>query len=224
VKIIAILGAGPGLGLSVAKAFGRAAHRVALLARRKDPLDEAAARLAAHGIEARAYAADVTDPAQLETAVASIRMTLGEIDVLHVGPSRRFDMSSIGILDMTADTALDHFRFHTMGAINAARAVLPAMLDRKQGALFFTTGYSSVAPVRSLAAVGVAMSGVRSYARCLHEELAPRGIYVGHLAIGAIIRAGDALGDPDKLAALELDLVTKRDRFEEIIGPPPARS
>ena len=45
VKTIAIVGAGPGLGLSIAKKFGTNGFRAALIARSKDSLDQLVANL-----------------------------------------------------------------------------------------------------------------------------------------------------------------------------------
>ncbi|KND37998.1 SDR family NAD(P)-dependent oxidoreductase, partial [Streptomyces stelliscabiei] len=58
--VIAVIGAGPGLGLSIARRFGREGFQVALVSRTQDKLDALAARLAAEGIEAAGFAADVT--------------------------------------------------------------------------------------------------------------------------------------------------------------------
>ena len=49
---IAIVGAGPGLGLAIARRFGREGFRVALVSRAESKLDALAARLAEDGIQA----------------------------------------------------------------------------------------------------------------------------------------------------------------------------
>jgi NAD(P)-dependent dehydrogenase (short-subunit alcohol dehydrogenase family) len=60
-KTLAIVGAGPGLGLSIAKRFGAAGFQVALLARSADKLDGLAGELDKLGVIARAYVADLAD-------------------------------------------------------------------------------------------------------------------------------------------------------------------
>jgi len=86
-SVIAVLGAGPGLGMSMAHRFGREGFAVALVSRsaRRHPGYRAA--LAAEGIDARTYAADVTDPAQLAGVVERIGADLGPIDTLYFGPA-----------------------------------------------------------------------------------------------------------------------------------------
>ena len=60
-KTLAVVGAGPGLGLSIAKRFGAAGFQVALLARNADRLDQLVGELDGQGVTARAYVADVAD-------------------------------------------------------------------------------------------------------------------------------------------------------------------
>ena len=82
----AIVGAGPGLGLSLAKRFGAAGFQVALLARNPDELDQLVAELADLGVSAPPYVADVTDRPGLTTALAQVEADFGTIDVLEYSP------------------------------------------------------------------------------------------------------------------------------------------
>ncbi|MGH3167347.1 MAG: SDR family NAD(P)-dependent oxidoreductase [Trebonia sp.] len=85
-KTIAILGAGPGLGASVARRFAREDFRVALVARRKDRLDALTAQLNAEGIEAAGFTADLSQPAEAPALMAAIRDRFGRIDVVEYQP------------------------------------------------------------------------------------------------------------------------------------------
>ncbi|MFD0478345.1 SDR family NAD(P)-dependent oxidoreductase [Nonomuraea thailandensis] len=58
---IAIVGAGPGLGLAIARTFGSRGFDVALIARTKDKLETLVAQLGKEGITAEAFPADVLD-------------------------------------------------------------------------------------------------------------------------------------------------------------------
>lgn len=46
------------------------------------------------------------------------------------------------------------------------------------------TRLSSIYPMQMMGNVGIALIGLRNYALNLHADLAPQGIYVGHLAQG----------------------------------------
>ena len=119
---------------------------------------------------------------------------------------------------------MHHVRVQTVGAMASARHVLPGMIERKRGTLIFTTGISAVMPFPLLTPISMAMSAVRSYARSLHQELAPQGVYAGTVSIGTGIRPGTP-GDPGIIAELYWQLHTERDRADLIFtdrGPSPA--
>ena len=66
---IAIVGAGPGMGLAIARTFGSRGFGVALIARNRAKLDDMAGQLAAEGITAAAFPADVLDHDALTQAL-----------------------------------------------------------------------------------------------------------------------------------------------------------
>ncbi|WP_186308383.1 SDR family NAD(P)-dependent oxidoreductase [Paraburkholderia sp. BCC1885] len=77
-KTIVIVGAGPRLGLAIAKRFGREGYRAVLIARRAEPLATMTATLGEEGIEAKGYVADVTDEESLERAFMQINRVSGQ--------------------------------------------------------------------------------------------------------------------------------------------------
>jgi NAD(P)-dependent dehydrogenase (short-subunit alcohol dehydrogenase family) len=84
---IAIVGAGPGLGLSIAKVFGRHGFSVALISRTQEKLDGLAAELGESGIDAAGFAADVMDRPSIADAFARLRERFGGVDVLEYSPA-----------------------------------------------------------------------------------------------------------------------------------------
>jgi short chain dehydrogenase len=85
--VIAIVGAGPGLGLSVARRSGREGFTVALISRSAANLERLAAELAASGIEAAGFAADVRDRRSLTAALSATAERSGPVDVLEYSPA-----------------------------------------------------------------------------------------------------------------------------------------
>jgi gluconate 5-dehydrogenase len=81
-KTALITGGSRGLGLQMAEALGEQGARIVLSSRKMAELDEAVAHLAQLGIEAHAIAADLADPAQIESLVAGAMAQLGQIDIL----------------------------------------------------------------------------------------------------------------------------------------------
>ena len=219
-RTIVIVGMGPLLGLGLAKRFGAEGFKVAMIARRCEALQDYEVRLERLGIEAAGFPADASDPAQVEHAFAAVRARFGDIDVLEFGPTNwnKGSYEATTALATTVESARYDFNLLALGAIACARQVMPAMIARKHGALFFTTGYSAIHPIPFITSLCLANSALRSYAYCLQEELAPKGVYVGTVSINAFIAEGTA-ADPVTIADVYWDMYNTRNRVEEIFGP-----
>lgn len=213
-KTIAIVGAGAGLGMSIAKKFGQHGFRVALIARNEEKLNQLVIELEQLGIEAASYQADILNKEQIEKAFAAIKEKYGFIDVLEYSPTPSFDTVA-PTLDVTEENALYQFQYNVLGALSSVRQVLPDMLDKQSGALLFTTGGAAIHPVPMMGNVGIAISGLRNYIFNLNSELADKGVYAGHLSIGIWMQPNS--GVQDKIADIWYDMYTKRDRVEEFI-------
>lgn len=227
---IAIFGAGPGLGLAVARRFGREDFTVALAARNQGKLDTMVSSLAGEGIQAAGFTADLTERAGVLRAVDAIEARFGPIDVLEYSPdgdgNLRRQASQIDTAVMEPLLAT-----YVMTPVALVSRVLPGMRERGNGRLLFALGAAAKYPVPQLASAGMALSGLRSYVHDLHTELAPSGVYAGALVIGALIEGtpahqnASAWGSDvpvvaaDDLAEREWDMYLNRDRAEEEITP-----
>ncbi|HSZ45971.1 MAG TPA: SDR family NAD(P)-dependent oxidoreductase [Streptosporangiaceae bacterium] len=224
---IALVAAGARLGLSLGKTFGGHGFDVALIARSTERLDELTEKLAAEGVTAAGFPADVTDRSALTAALNSAAESFGGIDVLHYsspGAGTTETLRSTGALDVTVDNLRPQVESTCYGAITATRAVLPAMLAAGTGTLLYTTGGSSVTPAPVFASAGMAGAALRKWALTLNRALAHQGIYAGHVAIGTWIAGtpgapeGAALKEPDDIARIYWDLHTGREPAERLIS------
>ncbi|MFE4449993.1 SDR family NAD(P)-dependent oxidoreductase [Streptomyces sp. NPDC056796] len=230
-KVIAVFGAGTGLGVSVARRFGREGFRVALVARRKERLDALVAELAGEGVEAVAFPADLSEPAGVPALVEAIRERLGRIDVVAYGPIGG-DQGFTPAAELDAATLQSLVPLLLLTPVEVVRAVLPEWTGRGDGAFLLAHGYSAAQPMPHLSGLGPVMSATRNYLYSLNAELAGTGVYAGALTVGSLIArsevaakaraAFDAVDnqryevvDPDDLAEHFWDMYTKRDRVEQ---------
>ncbi|MDN3263148.1 SDR family NAD(P)-dependent oxidoreductase [Streptomyces sp. CSDS2] len=219
-KTLAVVGAGPGLGMGVARAFGRHGFRVGLIARNRDTLGRLVDELTRSGVTAAAFPADIRDRDALAGALAGVGERLGPVDVLEYSPSPTGAITSAA--RTTAASAAEQFDLHVLGAVTAVGQVLPHMLARGAGTLLLTTGVSATIAAPFLGNVGLAMAGLRNWAHALHAELGPQGIHAATVTIASRIVPGDPVTGPDAIGARYWRLYRQPDRREEVIGDPEA--
>lgn len=215
-KTLAIIGAGKGLGLSLAKRFGKEDFQVALVARNVVKLQEMVDELTAVGIEASYFTADIYSKEQIEKAITGIKAKYGQIDVLEVSPVPG-NYPPTSVLELTVENARDAFEGYAASSINVVNAVLPDMRARKEGALLFTTGFSSIHPFPMMGNIGVGIAGLRNYVANLHTELLNEGIFVGHRALALFISEPGTgkVGDPDVIADMWYQAYAEKKVWEE---------
>jgi NADP-dependent 3-hydroxy acid dehydrogenase YdfG len=211
-----VVGAGPGLGYSVAERFGREGFDVALISRSKENLDTLVARLVRRGIRAAGFPADVVDEESLRAAIDAAGTEFGTVDVLEYSPAPESD-SVVDALAITPANAQLHVARSLLGAVTAVRAVLPGMLERDDGALLFTIGASAAVPLPAHAGVGLGMSALRNYAGVLHAALQGTGVYAGALMVATRIQKNTP-GDPDLIADEYWTMYRERSRSETVVG------
>jgi NAD(P)-dependent dehydrogenase (short-subunit alcohol dehydrogenase family) len=169
VSVIAIIGAGPGLGAAVARRFGREGFSVALISRDQSKLDTMASELTADGVTATGYAANVLVPADLKDALARAAAELGPITALQYSPLPSKDYLK-PVLDLTPELALEALSFSALGLIHAARAVLPAMREAGTGSIILINGGTSVKARHGFAGTSVAFPSESAYGEMLSRR------------------------------------------------------
>lgn len=236
-KTVAIFGAGPALGLALAKRWGREGYRIALVARRQTSLDALSAELSDH--EHAGFVADMTDRAQVAAALAAIEERFGHIDTALYSPGG-LDQPRVGVLDVDPDELPGQLDLQLLTPIALVRALVPGMRERGDGALLFASGTSAVTPIPQLGNVSLTLAATRNYVLNLNATLAADGVYTGVVHIGGLIRGSapesvvlnspadfaefdlDTLRqhtlDPADIADVFWDLTVKRDRAEETVG------
>jgi len=186
-RVFVAVGAGPGVGLAIARRFASSGFDVALVARRADVLKVLATDVGGGGVKAQPFTADAADTASVKRALATIAAQMGppEVLVYNAAVATPGVPSSFDPEQMVRD-----FRVNVVGALAAAQAVIPAMRAAKRGTILFTGGGFAIEPIPMMASLGIGKAGIRNLALSLARELEPDGIHVATVTIAGLVKAG----------------------------------
>jgi len=199
-----VVGAGPGMGLALARRFGPAGP-VALVVRRPAAGEALVEELAGRGILGRSYPADIGDETSLRAAFATIRQAQGDPDVVLVNTSVGPGGSPAQV---TAAELRSAFDVGVVGAVVAYQEALPAMLARGSGTFLVTGSGVALDPWPGGTALTLAKTAVRAFVLAAARDMAGTGVHVGTVTVAGV------LGDP----GLEPDAVAER--FWELHAQP----
>jgi NADP-dependent 3-hydroxy acid dehydrogenase YdfG len=220
--VIAIVGAGTGLGAAVARRFGSEGFAIALISRNQEKLDQLAAELSAEGFTARGYAASVRDPKALAAALEQAEEDLGPIEVLDYSPLPQQDFLRPVLETSVADLAAA-VEFSIYGPVTAVHQVLAGMRTLGRGTVLVVNGSSAVRPGPSVAGTSIAFAGESALVTMLHDVLGAENIYVGQLIIPGAIEPGHPHNDPGVLAQRLWEQHTRRETFRVYAEPFPTK-
>jgi short-subunit dehydrogenase len=176
-EVALITGASAGLGEEFARQLSAKGHRLVLVARRKERLDELAAELG----NARAVELDLSQPGATALLMANIAKH-GETVGLLV------NNAGFGLAGRFAE--LDGLRQREMidlncGALTAlAHAVLPGMIERKSGGILNVASTGAFQPGPGMAVYFATKAFVLSFSEALHDEVKRHGVNVSCLCPG----------------------------------------
>ena len=129
-KVIAISGAGSGIGEATAELLAKRGARIVMGARRTERLEELTATITAEGGAARYRALDVTKRGDVAAFIAFAKAEFGNVDVL---------INNAGVMPLSVMTDLKVEEWDRMidvnirGVLHGIAAVLPGMKARGKG-------------------------------------------------------------------------------------------
>jgi NAD(P)-dependent dehydrogenase (short-subunit alcohol dehydrogenase family) len=185
-KVAVVTGAGSGIGLGIARAFGREGMSVALLDIRPDTLDAAAESVRAAGGKTFEIAVDVSDREKLEQAAAAIEAQFGKIHVICnnagvVIGGRTLD----SVTPLEWQWVLD---VNLGGCINGIAAFVPRIRKHGEGGHVVNTasiGGFEVHPVLKTGPYDVTKFGIVALSEALANDLEGTNVGVTIFAPGA---------------------------------------
>jgi NAD(P)-dependent dehydrogenase (short-subunit alcohol dehydrogenase family) len=131
-KVALLCGVGQGMDRATALLFAQEGAKVAVVARRPEPLEGTGSRIQAQGGEAMALPGDASVKSDAERIVEDVMRRFGRIDVLYCGVGGFFE-PSLDFSDVD-EARWDQALSNTLTSLyNMTRAVRPVMREQGRG-------------------------------------------------------------------------------------------
>jgi NAD(P)-dependent dehydrogenase (short-subunit alcohol dehydrogenase family) len=191
--VFLVIGAGAGIGGSVAQRFAAEGYH-ACLCRRSDEegLQKMVADIESAGGSASGYILNAIKDDSIEQQVATVEADIGPIEVVLYNLGAQIGDRAL------KDTSYKDFemgwRLGTFGLFRLASAVTPLMEARGKGTILVTSATAAVRGNAGQHSHAAAMGGRRMLCQTLNAEFSPKGIHVAHIIIDGAVDAPDTLG------------------------------
>ena len=188
-----VLGAGAGIGGTVAKKFAKEGFH-SCLCRRSDQkgLDQLVSDIEQEGGLATGYLINAIEDNVLEELILKIEQDIGPIEVLVYNLGAQTGMKLLN------ETSLKEFewgwRMADLGLFRVAKVLMPIMEDRNAGTFLVTSATAAMRGNKNQHSHAAAMGGRRLLCQTLNAEFAPKGIHIVHIVVDGMVDAPDTLG------------------------------
>jgi NAD(P)-dependent dehydrogenase (short-subunit alcohol dehydrogenase family) len=177
-KTALITGGTTGIGLATAKLFLQEGARVAIVGQDAERLASASREL---GVGVIALRADVASRSDMAAVGARLKAEFGKLDVLFANAGIAQPMPFSDVDSANIDNQVD---VNFKGVIYTIQSVLPMLNEPSSVVLTSTTMIEK--GIAGMSVYAATKAAVRSLARTLSAELAPRGVRVNVISPGLI--------------------------------------
>lgn len=203
-----IVGAGPGLSASVARALSGVGVKVGLAARNTAKLQPLAAETGA-----KLFTVEVSDPNSVADLFVRADADLGEPDIVLFNASAR---ARGRLAELDPEQVRKAIEVSAFGGFLVTQQAARRMTPRGHGAILLTGATASVKGFPLSSAFAMGKFALRGLAQSAARELGPQGVHVAHFVVDGGIRSAtrpdpadrpDSLLDPDGVAHTYLSVL-----------------
>jgi 2-hydroxycyclohexanecarboxyl-CoA dehydrogenase len=183
---VLVVGASGGIGTAICEAFAREGAAVGLLDQSSDVLRQAEQLQKRYSIATAAAVVDATDATALQSATARMDDQLGTCrhTIVTVGAgSGKYGMPFWNLEPADWEPVLT---VNVMACVNTAHAVVPRMLDQRDGSLCFLSSVAGQIGSSTDPPYSAAKAAVLNFTQCAARDLAPYGIRVNAICPGMV--------------------------------------
>ena len=173
-KVAVVTGAGRGIGKATAIALAERGAKLLLACRDAEGLATVAATTG--GI---AHLTDVSTPGHADEILDIARDEFGRVDIVianaGIGHAGDFVDMSVDLIDALID-------INVTAPVQLAKAAVPDMVKRGEGAVVFITSIAGLLPLPTEAVYSMTKASIETFAEALREEVRGAGVQVSTIA------------------------------------------
>jgi NAD(P)-dependent dehydrogenase (short-subunit alcohol dehydrogenase family) len=187
-KVVIVTGAAQprSIGEAIAQRVAEEGARVVVTSRSQKAAQEAAKRLSTGGRVVLGEAVDLTSDESVEAMTTRVLREHGRVDGVVHNAGAPVTQWARGFLEVEVDEFRRAFDVDVVGAIRLSKRVLPSMVERKSGALVFTSSTAAIAGYEHLHEFAPAKAGALGLMRGLAAEFGRSGVRSNAVAYGNI--------------------------------------
>ncbi len=175
---VLVTGASRGIGAAIAREFASRGARVTVVARSKGPLETIAA-----DIGGQALAADLFDPAQVETLVERAEALAGPLDILVNNAGMETTKS---IVDTSANEVDEMVKLNLLVPMQLSRIAMVGMVQRCSGHIVNISSMAANGGFAGMSVYSATKSGLSHFTRIVRLDLRGTGVKVTNLEVGPV--------------------------------------
>ncbi|MFN3744566.1 MAG: SDR family NAD(P)-dependent oxidoreductase [Hyphomicrobiaceae bacterium] len=170
-----VTGGNGGLGQRICHALAReGAHIAVMYARSREQAESVARELASsHGINAAAFACDLTDGAAIDRLVGEVTARFGRLDILVNDAAYNISIPFSDLDSLTLEVWEKIMAVNLTGPMRLMKAVAPLMKAQGRGRIVNIASVAGLGPSGSSIAYAVSKAGLIHLTRCMAVALAP---------------------------------------------------
>jgi len=207
-NLVVVVGFGPGVSNSAAKAFAKKGHPLLLIARNESKLSEQAQVLRESGVSVDWKVADASKPGEVSAVISAINAPISALVYNAAGWGG-------SLLTTEEDAIRAATEVNLYSIISATKAALP-QLKESEGVVLITGGGFALYPSSDFGVLSVGKAMTRSAAFLLAQELKPQGVRVHTVTIAGTVDPATNFA-PDKIAETYIQLFENSESPVEVV-------
>ncbi len=182
-KIAVVTGASRGIGKAIALKLAKENYKIMLFGRNEKLLNEVKIEISKENNTSDVFVGDVTDENFVEESICRIIEKYGQIDVL-------INNAGVMITNKFVDSTLKDFKTQVetnlYGVYNFIKAVLPSMIERKDGSIINIASIAGKNPVKGASLYSATKHALIGLSRSLMLEVREFNIRVSTVCPGSV--------------------------------------